>query len=381
MQFVPAALPLLFSVAFFCAWLLEHRRRDLILYALAFLTISAATVVQVAAWPADLGHNAVVSAVLYAAAPLFLVEGVLARSGKSMPVLAHVGWVAAFVGLLVYYYYVENDLQIRVYLLNFGMGCIFLHGAWLLRKLWRGSVVDRLMLVMLVFLALTFFGRTLVTGGSVPTDDVETFLDSDFWMWAQFTLTLVGVGMGLALLLIGGADVIQALKAERDRDPLTGMLNRCGLDARTNKIMAAARNQPLCVVACDIDRFKGINDRFGHSAGDAVLRIFAGVVRGNVRAGDVTARTGGEEFVILLPNTTVDEGYALIERLRGKVALMRPARPPDEFTVTCSFGIATLHDGEALWDAIDRADKILYTAKRAGRNRTLAEGLQLPNAA
>ncbi|WP_269930359.1 GGDEF domain-containing protein [Aminobacter sp. HY435] len=353
----------------------------MILFSLAFLTMSAATVVQFALWPADIGYNTVVSASLYAAAPLLLVEGVLSRSGKSMPRMAHAAWLAAIVGSLAYYYYAENNLQIRVYLLNLGMGGIILHGAWLLRHMMRGSVIDRAMLWLMVGLALTFIARTLMTGGSVPTDDVAAFFESEFWVWAQFTMSVLGVAMGLALLLVGSADVIFALKAERDCDPLTGMLNRRGLQGRAFKLLAAGKRMPLSIVACDIDRFKNINDRFGHATGDAVLSAFANVVRTNVRTSDIAARTGGEEFVIVLKDSAVDDAYALTERLRREVASVRFAGMPDDFVVTCSFGIARLHDGEGLWEAIGRADKILYAAKRSGRNRTFAEGLQLPCAA
>lgn len=230
-------------------------------------------------------------------------------------------------------------------------------------------------------LALSFIGRTLMTGSSVPTDNVEAFFELTFWIWAQFTMSVLGVGMGLALLLVASADVILALKAERDSDPLTGLFNRRGLQGRAPRLLTVGKRIPLSIVACDIDRFKSINDRFGHASGDAVLQAFAGIVRNNLRAGDIAARTGGEEFIIVLKDSAVDDAYALTERLRHEVAGMRLAGLPDDFVVTCSFGIAKLHGGEGLWDAIGRADKILYAAKRSGRNRTFAEGLQLPFAA
>lgn len=381
MKFVPSALLMLFAVAFFCIWLLERRRPHLMLYALAFLTISAATIVQFALWPADIGYNTIVSASLYSAAPLLLVEGVLKRSGKSMPLWLHAAWFCAIVGSLAYFYYGDNNLQVRVYLLNFGMGCILLNGAWLLRELARGSVIDRAMLWLVFGLALTFIARTMVTGGSVPTDNVAEFFVSDFWIWTQFAMSILGVAMGLGLLLVGCADIIYALVAERDSDPLTGLLNRRGLQACAPKLLATVKREPVSVVACDLDNFKAINDRFGHASGDAVLAAFAGVIRAKVRAGDVAARVGGEEFVVVLKGSAVGDAYGLTERLRREIASARIEGLPDDFAVTASFGIAELHVGEDLWDAAERADKILYAAKRAGRNRTFAEGLQLPYAA
>ncbi|MDR7220066.1 GGDEF domain-containing protein [Aminobacter aminovorans] len=381
MQFIPSALLLLFAATFICIWLLERRRKHLLLFALAFLTISAATVVQFALWPADIGYNTIMCAALYSAAPLLLVQGVLLRSGQSMARAEQAAWFGGIVVILTYFYYIQNDLAVRVYVLNFGMGGILLSGAWKLRHLVRGNVVDRVMLWLLLGLGATFVGRTLLTGGSVPTDDVDAFFQSAFWVWAQFAMSVLGVAMGLALVVVACGDVILALKAERDSDPLTGLLNRRGLQGKTLRLFAKGVGKPLSIVACDIDRFKAINDSFGHAVGDVVLSGVAEVIKSKLRAGDFAARTGGEEFVIVMKDAPVDDAFRLVERLRREIASVRFAGMPDDFAVTCSFGIAKLHAGEGLWDAIGRADKVLYAAKRAGRNRTFAEGLQLPNAA
>ncbi|WAX97792.1 GGDEF domain-containing protein [Aminobacter sp. NyZ550] len=381
MKFIPSVLLLLFAATFLCIWLLDRRNRHLLLFALAFLTISAATVVQFALWPADVGYNTIACAVLYSAAPLFLVQGVLMRSGKSMARAEQALWFGGIVAILTFFYYVHNDLAVRVYALNFGMGGILLSGAWKLRHLVLGNVVDRGMLWLLLGLGATFVGRTLLTGGTVPSRDVDAFFQSAFWLWAQFAMSVLGVAMGLALVVVASADVILALKAERDSDPMTGLLNRRGLQGKTQRLFAKGVGQPLSIVACDIDRFKSINDSFGHAGGDVVLSSLARVIKSKLRAGDIAARTGGEEFVIVLKDAPVDDAFGLVETLRREIANVRFAGMPGDFAVTCSFGIAKLHAGEGLWDAIGRADKVLYAAKRAGRNRTFAEGLQLPHAA
>ncbi|BBD38706.1 hypothetical protein Amn_35860 [Aminobacter sp. Y103A] len=180
MKFIPSVLLLLFAATFLCIWLLDRRNRHLLLFALAFLTISAATVVQFALWPADVGYNTIACAVLYSAAPLFLVQGVLMRSGKSMARAEQALWFGGIVAILTFFYYVHNDLAVRVYALNFGMGGILLSGAWKLRHLVLGNVVDRGMLWLLLGLGATFVGRTLLTGGTVPSRDVDAFFQSAF---------------------------------------------------------------------------------------------------------------------------------------------------------------------------------------------------------
>ena len=376
MTFIPSALLLLFAASFFSVWLLDRRRRHLLLFALAFLSVCAGTVVQFALWPADLGLNSLACAVLYTAGPLFLAEGVLVRSARSMPLAEHAAWLALMVGLLGYFYYVEDDLRIRACALNLGMAGIVFSAAWKLRPLMRGSAIDKALLWLLLGFAATFVLRTLLTGGSVPTDDIHAFFQSPFWLWAQFAMSVLGVAMGLGLLVVVCADVVLGLKAERDSDLLTSLLNRRGLEARALEVLPAATRNALSVVACDIDRFKAINDRFGHAGGDTVLAAIAGLIRQRVRSCDHVARIGGEEFVILLKDCALDDAYALTEKLRAEIAGLAFAGLPAGFTATCSFGIATCRPGEALWDAIGRADTLLYAAKHAGRNRTLTEAHQ-----
>jgi diguanylate cyclase (GGDEF)-like protein len=381
LKFIPSALLLLFAASFFSVWLLDRRRRHLVLFSLAFLSVSAGTVVQLALWPSDIGLNSLACAVLYTAGPLFLAEGVLSRSGKRMPLLEHAAWMALMVGLLGYFYYVVDNLQIRACALNLGMAGIVLSAAWKLRHLTRGSTIDKAMLWLLSGLSLTFVVRTLLTGGSVPTSDIAAFFESPFWLWAQFAMSVLGVAMGLGLLVVVCADVVLGLKSERDSDLLTSLLNRRGLEARAVEVLSGAVRNPLSVVACDIDRFKSINDRFGHAAGDVVLSTVAGIIREQVRVKDLVARIGGEEFVILLRDCSTDDAYMLTEQLRAAIASCELAGLPAGFKVTCSFGIVECRAGEDLWDAIGRADKMLYAAKHAGRNRTLAEGARLPRAA
>ncbi|PLP60294.1 GGDEF domain-containing protein [Mesorhizobium loti] len=381
MKFIPSALLLLFAASFFSVWLLDRRRRHLVLFSLAFLSVSAGTVVQFALWPSDIGLNNLACAVLYTAGPLFLADGVLVRSGKRMPAVEHVAWMALVVGLLGYFYYIEDNLQIRACLLNLGMAGIVLSSAWKLRHLVRGNAIDRALLWMLSGLSLTFVLRTLLTGGSVPINDVAAFFETPFWLWAQFAMSVLGVAMGLGLLVVVCADVVLGLKAERDSDLLTNLLNRRGFEARAVQVLSGVAHNAFSVVACDIDRFKSINDCFGHATGDRVLSTVAETIRRSVRAQDLVARIGGEEFVILLGSCSVDDAYVLTEQLRHEISGRELAGLPAGFKVTCSFGIVECQPGEQLWDAIGRADKMLYAAKHAGRNQTMADRQELSAAA
>jgi diguanylate cyclase (GGDEF)-like protein len=153
-------------------------------------------------------------------------------------------------------------------------------------------------------------------------------------------------------------------------DPLTGLWNRRFLDSRLDEAESLARRsgQPLSCVIADIDHFKSINDRFGHPFGDEVLRGVAGVMSDLVRTEDTLCRFGGEEFVLVLPNTPADGAVNLAERLREQVAGKAFQHKGTSVPVTASFGIAG-YDPAATVPMLDRADQALYAAKKAGRNR------------
>ena len=160
-----------------------------------------------------------------------------------------------------------------------------------------------------------------------------------------------------------------ALSEIASSDPLTGLRNRryFGEALEAQFSLARRKQLPISLVMIDVDHFKSFNDRFGHPAGDEVLRTIGHLLRSCVREHDIVARYGGEEFAILLPTTDEDECLPLVERLRTTVA-----NHPWPFRgVTISLGVATLDPGESLpSNLVDRADRALYYSKALGRNRS-----------
>ncbi|MEO6259173.1 MAG: diguanylate cyclase [Thermoanaerobaculia bacterium] len=160
------------------------------------------------------------------------------------------------------------------------------------------------------------------------------------------------------------------------RDSLTGLYNRWyvmeKIDSEMNRSLR--NGSPVSVLMLDIDHFKNINDSFGHTAGDSVLRTFGQVLRDSCRVYDVPGRYGGEEFCIVLPETRVDNTTVVAERIRERLAASRFDMGEQEISVTASIGIAGMdsRNGEDVVTSsalIDRADRALYSAKHLGRNR------------
>lgn len=151
-------------------------------------------------------------------------------------------------------------------------------------------------------------------------------------------------------------------------DPLTGLLNRRSLEARLRENLAEPG--PVCVCQGDIDHFKHLNDTFGHEMGDRALRMLAHVLRSVLRPGDLMARTGGEEFVVVLPGCRMEEATQVLERVRT-VLRIRTADGTRVPPFTLSWGAVQAGPGASTEDLLRAADAAMYRAKRAGRDRVV----------
>lgn len=160
-------------------------------------------------------------------------------------------------------------------------------------------------------------------------------------------------------------------------DELTGLNGRRHFIDLAERELARRRRtgRPTIALMLDLDHFKKVNDTHGHAVGDLVLRELGTVLREGLRELDVAGRMGGEEFAVLLSETTLDQGLEVAERLRSAMEARRPSQPGGP-TVTCtvSIGVALQTPDESLDDLLNRADGALYAAKRAGRNRVAIAG-------
>ncbi|HEY0179970.1 MAG TPA: diguanylate cyclase [Dokdonella sp.] len=233
---------------------------------------------------------------------------------------------------------------------------------------WRGSRYARF------FLA----GWTPLLGVTVLSS-LQLYGIAPDWTWSDQAELMAGAFEALVLSL-GLADRALALRRAHEQarrlaylDPLTGLYNRRGWGERLLALEEAALRggAPLSVLFLDIDRFKALNDRHGHEAGDAALRLLATVMRAELREKDAIGRYGGEEFVVALPGADAERALQLGERIRRRVRECSATEPPG-VVATVSIGVATLRPDEGIATLLRRADRAMYAAKQAGRDRVVA---------
>ncbi|HWR75947.1 MAG TPA: diguanylate cyclase [Thiobacillus sp.] len=220
---------------------------------------------------------------------------------------------------------------------------------------------------------------TLSTWGFIPHNS-WTFRAVEIGMLLDATL----LALALAYQLRMGQE--ERILAERlaQQDPLTELNNRRAFYDKTSLLWSQAirHGHHSTVMLLDIDLFKQINDAHGHAHGDEVLKALAKILKQSIRQGDILARWGGEEFIVFLPETSMQEATALAERLREAIAGIRVPRETGATTVTASVGIAQLEPRHITLDAlIASADECLYQSKQQGRNRVTTSMAECATAA
>jgi diguanylate cyclase (GGDEF)-like protein len=199
------------------------------------------------------------------------------------------------------------------------------------------------------------------------------------WMTVfSVELVLYAIGTAFVIFMLVSERAVTTHKNAASMDPLTGMLNRRGFAEASARLIEreASAGRPVTAMIFDIDHFKSINDRFGHPAGDEILKLFATIVNSNLRISDLSGRIGGEEFAALLP-CSLEEGVVAGERVREGFEAAGIVCEDGAVDTTVSIGVAGGPAGTELEVLLAAADTALYQAKRGGRNRVEA-AVELP---
>jgi diguanylate cyclase (GGDEF)-like protein len=277
------------------------------------------------------------------------------------------GGLAAF----SWFMFVQPDLNWRVLSVNFAFGGISLIVAAEVRAVANRGPVERLIIVLATLCGLNFIVRTLmimVLYG--PYTSYDGFYTSIYWTSALLSHAVLSLLIALSLFTAEALDLVRSLRSESLTDPLSGLLNRRGFEARASALldMCGPTKLPVALVVADLDRFKALNDRHGHAAGDRVIAGFAEHLRAAAGTRAVAGRMGGEEFAVLLPMADPAAARLFAEAVRTVFSATAIDGLPREVRVTASFGIAARSGDESLADLTRRADEALYHAKRGGRD-------------
>jgi diguanylate cyclase (GGDEF)-like protein len=227
-----------------------------------------------------------------------------------------------------------------------------------------------LLIIVTGIAAAYYLGRAGIGVMGVISHPPVTLSDPIFTFSVIISLiTFLVTNIGFVMLV--SERLQQKLNRQAVTDDLTELLNRRAFTAEAQRELARAvrDDRPTALLLLDLDRFKSINDRYGHQAGDKVLQGFAATLAQCVRDGDIIGRTGGEEFAALLPNTDVDEALRVAQRVRQDVAALAITFAGSDIATTVSIGTTVVQPGETLDTALARADSALYAAKHGGRDR------------
>lgn len=230
--------------------------------------------------------------------------------------------------------------------------------------------VDLVLAAVLGLCALQFAAKAVLIPLNGADNGVRDYLFSSYARYSQTAGSILSLMLGVALLALVGTEVIGEATGRLERDGLSGVLTRTAFLERAERLLEAAPTGTQAgLLICDLDHFKSINDRFGHPAGDEVIRRFGALLASCAGPQDLCGRVGGEEFCLLLPAATPDALARMASLLRTGTEQMRFPWLPEEPRITTSLGGTLIAPGEPLASAIRRADVALYQAKADGRNR------------
>jgi diguanylate cyclase (GGDEF)-like protein len=281
-------------------------------------------------------------------------------------VLGAVAWIAAVTTLA------PEDSAMRM---TIGAGIVAIYAALTATELWsdrRRSQQRRWPALAVPVLHGVVLMLPILLGDLLHPQG-DTFAGSIWVTVFSIELVLYAVGTVFVIFMLVSERTVTAHKTAASMDPLTGMFNRRGFAEATSRVIEREANagRPVTVMIFDIDHFKSINDRFGHPAGDEILKLFATVVVNSLRITDLSGRVGGEEFAALLP-CSLEEGVLAAERVREAFEASGIVDETGPVDTTVSIGVAGGPAGTELEVLLAAADTALYQAKRGGRNRVEA---------
>ncbi len=363
---IPASL-LLLGIAFALCNLLLRNQAFLSWIAIGYILAALGLTLQSFMTNQQLASWSVAVACLYLFSIWAVAQGMAMRSGGTAnPRLAL--FISGVTLLLLFYYsHIHENLWVRIIVLNAGIGCLQLLVVKHVCRPITGDILDRILALSYICIIVYTLARPIVIAVSFSAEDLVELTTSNYWLLMLSVSLLLSLWLALLIIAVTVRDMVVEINDERYRDSLTHLLNRRGFFEAAKHFMGSDDQNHYFLLTCDIDHFKRVNDNWGHPAGDKVLQTVSKTIAKNVRKGDLVSRFGGEEFVIFLRGTDINDARKIAERIRTEIAATRYSVIPAQ--ITASFGLVDIAPEQDLQQALNRADERLYNAKQNGRNQ------------
>ena len=376
MIFTSAAL----SIIFFLAWQTQGRKPYALSWSIAFMAATLQWYCNLnAAWFDDPTFFLLVANALALVLITLSIRGHCQRTQCTMLPRNLWPYTGAVYAVIVWTTLIDPHVGWRTALVP-GFACValFLSAFIIIRHRAKSRAAEWAAAVSLVLFGLSqgiAAGMAMLQGPGGDEAYRSLYLHYNF-----ITMPAGYIATSMFVIFMLASDLSEQMKEIAVRDELTGLLNRRGFKEYGRRAFGHARRSrtPLSVIMTDIDRFKFINDQYGHAAGDAALVHFSRMCEEARRSEDIVARVGGEEFALLLPGTDLREAMAIADRLCRRIGATPMDMATADVPMTSSFGVAAISASDrTLDDMVLRADRALYRSKRAGRNQVDLESSQL----
>ncbi|MFK8052974.1 MAG: GGDEF domain-containing protein [Woeseiaceae bacterium] len=370
----------MFTMVFYIIWKRLLRNGYALVWTIACAVVTVRWMIPLIpadAWSAELAELTVSFLALTAAG--LSVTGYCMRS-RSMAI-ARCCWVFSLLAFaaMVWFLFVQRHVGLSAALLPASVSILlFVISYVVLNRQTNKTAADYVTALFIALFAMTQMVAASISIGMGATGDFGAY--ALLLHFNSLTLPTGYAGIGVFVLFLLASDLSQKMRQMSIRDHLTGLLNRRGFHERASRVFNRMRreNRSISVIIADIDHFKQVNDQYGHAVGDKALVYVSEVLSSLSRPGDIVARFGGEEFVMLLPSTDLVRADHLAEQIRATLADTPYTGGGDVFSLTSSFGVASYSsEDENVSDMILRADRALYKSKASGRNRVDVESSQV----
>ncbi len=368
-QLLSPLIFLVFSGGFFLMWHTARSLHSLRCFAVSYLFAASAMIGDFLRIAMDPDFASALISALYLAATVFFCAGLYQLYRNRVPWAALTAAAIAVFGAFSLGLYGVRSLTFSAWALNAGIVSLYLGSIFALRSDMREGI-HRVLRIVVSVSACLLLVRTAIVFGFGAAMTKANYAGSLAAVTLQLFIAVTALAVAGVLFVMYGMEIVRRLTRTSETDPLTGVLNRRGLE---NRLSSTIHDGPdgdvgYAVVMADIDRFKKVNDTYGHDAGDVIIRAFADLLGEVARECDCVARWGGEEFFIVISNAESASARLYAETVRARWESLRHDCLGGG-TVTASFGVTNWRNGQDLSGVSRQADAALYRAKREGRNR------------